>query len=394
MTVASFLGLFLFATGISWAFFNFVSDNTVDSNDPKIETKSGTRVDPSLPKTEVCPLNGEKYAKPARDIWEGRRPLAAVIENHLDSRPQSGLSYADIVYEAVAEGGITRFLALYYCDAAAQDVKIAPIRSARVYFVDWATEYMNPIFVHVGGANNICSNCPGGVKPVGQVASKVDAFKMLVKLGWRSPKGNDFDGGTNVGAPAIIRDRFRLGSEALWEHSVVGSIDQLIQEGEARGYGNKDAKGVTWDKNFVAWKFTDDSPVAPPKHTGISFSFWNNKPDYDVSWTYDQSSNSYLRSNGGQPHKDHETDQQISASNLVIQFIEEEGPVDKEGHMFYQTVGRGEILVFQNGGVVEGTWEKSLSGRTKFFDSSGKEIQFVRGPIWIEAVPEGNDISY
>jgi hypothetical protein len=395
-TVISFLGLFLVVTGISWAFFGYVfdsSDNNKASNTSS--TTDSRKIDPSLPKTEVCPINGAKFSKPAKEVWDSRRPLTASIENHADARPQSGLSFADVVYEAVAEGGITRFLAVFYCAAATQDVSIAPIRSARVYFVDWATEYQNPIFMHVGGANNICGNCPGGIKPAGQLASKVDAFKMLEKLGWRSSKGNDFDGGTNVGYPIITRDQYRLGSTpSAWEHSVVGFTDKIFDEAKLRGFANKDYKGAAWDKNFVQWKFTDEKPSSTANATKISFGFWSNKGDYDVSWAYDSSTNSYLRSNGGTAHKDHETNEQISAKNVVVQFVKEEGPVDKEGHMFYQTTGKGESLYFQNGTVIKGTWEKSPAGRTRFYDESGKEIQFVRGVIWIEGVPAGNKITY
>jgi len=77
----------------------------------------------------------------------------AMIENHLDSRPPSGLSRADVIYEAVAEGGITRFLTVFYCGVASEDVRIGPIRSARIYFLDFASEYGDkPLFVHQGGA--------------------------------------------------------------------------------------------------------------------------------------------------------------------------------------------------------------------------------------------------
>lgn len=392
MTMASFLGLFFVVTGISWAFFSYVGDD--QESDVVNKSLDGRELDPDLPKTEVCPINGAMFSKPAKEIWEQRRPLTAVVENHADSRPQSGLSYADVVYEAVAEGGITRFLGVFYCGVSVKDVRIAPVRSARVYFVDWATEYMNPIFLHVGGANNICSNCPGGVKPAGQLASKVDAFRMLDKLGWRSSKGNDLDGGTNVGYPVIIRDQFRLGEKSAWEHSVVAFSDKIFEEADSRGYAYSDAKGTGWDKNFVAWKFADAKPVSTPTATKIAFDFWSNKLEYDVSWNYDTASNNYLRMNGAEPHKDLETDMQLTAKNLVIQFVKEEGPVDKEGHMFYATTGKGEALIFQNGTVIEGSWEKSLSGRTKFFDDTGREIQFVRGVIWIEAVPAGNKISY
>jgi hypothetical protein len=80
---------------------------------------------------------------------------------------------------------------------------------------------------------------------------------------------------------------------------------------------------------------------------------------------------------------------------VVILFAEEEGPVDKEHHMFYTTEGKGETIVFQNGTVIKGTWSKATrTARTKFTDEDGKEIPFVAGSIWIEIVPEGNTISY
>lgn len=394
MMLVSLMGLYLLSTGSSLALFSFL--RAEPSVSPGVTKDSRFKVDPNLPKTEECPINGKMFSKPEKEIWEGRRPATIMIENHADARPQSGLSFADIVYEAVAEGGITRFLSVFYCGASLMDVKVAPIRSVRVYFIDWASEYgKKPIFVHIGGANNICNNCPGGVKPSGQVAREVDAFRMLQTLGWRLPKGNDFDGGTNIGYPVIVRDQYRLGEKAAWEHSVVGSTDKIFEEAEARGFGYKNENGKAWIDDFQKWRFTDDKPAGGDAVNEISFGFWSDKNDYDVAWKYDKENNLYKRINGGKEHIDQETKEQLSAKNIVIQFVKEKGPVDKEGHMVYTTTGEGKALVFQNGGVLEGTWKKaSQSSRTRFFDKDGKEIAFVRGLIWIEEVPAGNDIKY
>ena len=177
----SLLGLYLFSLGTSWALFSSMKGGLEEVE--KVVAEGRERIDPNLPKTEECPINGKMFSKPERDIWESRRPMTAMVENSLEARPQSGLSYADVVYEAVAEGGITRFLAVLYCGTSVKDIRIAPIRSVRVYFVDWAAEYSKyPIFVHSGGANNICNdpvNCPSGVKPRGDIAPEVDAFKLL-----------------------------------------------------------------------------------------------------------------------------------------------------------------------------------------------------------------------
>lgn len=393
---ASLLGVYLLSTGISWAAFSYLREDP-EVVTTKDVTENRSRIDPGLPKTEECPINGGLFSKPERAIWEERRPITASIENHLESRPQSGLSSADVVYEVVAEGGITRFLAVFYCGVAAQDTKIAPIRSARVYLINWAAEYgKNPVFVHVGGANNICKNCPGGVKPAGDVTREVDAFRLLDTLGWRGARGNAFDGGTNVGYPIIVRDQYRVSSTPVaWEHSVVGSTDKIFAEAKDRGFASDDTNGESWDKTFTTWKFIDDQAISSPTASVISFKFWDGLPDYDVSWSYDESTNSYKRSNGGKEHIDFETKEVIRAKNLVVMEVIEKGPIDKEKHMFYTTIGKGTAYVFQNGDVIKGTWEKkSQFDRTRFFDSKGKELPMVRGVTWIEAIPAGNTVDY
>jgi len=396
ITILSFVGLYLISTGISWgAFSYFGSGNSSTSSLSGIEGERAKIAE--LPKTEACPINGQKYSEVERDIWEERRPMAVVIENHLDSRPQSGLSKADVVYEVIAEGGITRFLGIFYCDAAAEDVTIGPIRSARVYLVNWAAGYgKDPLFVHFGGANNICGDCPGGVKPVGTVSTKVMALEKLIDMGWRYSQGNALDGGANVSYPAIKRDQTRLGEVSAWEHSAVGSTDLLFELGIERGFGYKTEDGDPWIDSFDSWHFKDGSPSTSPEATQIAFEFWSNKPDYDVNWKYDSSTNSYLRYNGGEPHVDWEYDnKQLQAENIIIMYVEEEGPVDRELHMYYETLGEGEALYFQNGDVFEGTWEKEdVEDQITFYDENGTEMEFVRGKIWIEALPQGNDIIY
>jgi hypothetical protein len=146
--------VFLFVLGGSYVLFSYMSPKksmTLPPSSQKLSTNTTGMFDASLPKTESCPINGVKYSTQQRDWWQKHRPLGVMIENHEDSRPQSGLSFADTVYEAVAEGGITRFLAIFYC----QDAPIiGPIRSARTYFIDFASEYGNsPLYTHVGGAN-------------------------------------------------------------------------------------------------------------------------------------------------------------------------------------------------------------------------------------------------
>lgn len=389
MLIFGILGLFLLATGISWAVFSLLTKGPSKSPTPGQLTGTRSRINLDLPKDAECLINGAKFTKPEKAIWDARRPLAIMVENHVDSRPPSGLSRADVVYEAVAEGGITRFLSIFYCGAAAEDVKVAPVRSARIYFINWASEYGNyPVFMHVGGANNFSGS--------GDTAKEVRALETLEAIGWRVPKGNDFDTTYDSGFPVFWRNYERLDHEVATEHTMMISTDAAYEEAAKRGFAAKDANGKLWSDKFVSWKFTDGKTVSSPNATTVSYEFWKNKPDYNVEWKYDAATNSYKRFNGGKPHTDLEyPDTQLSAKNVVVMYLKEKGPLDRNLHMFYQNIGTGRAQVFQNGTVIEATWKKDdRTSKTIFYDAKGKEIPMVRGVVWISGIPAGNSVDY
>jgi hypothetical protein len=377
------LGLYLVSTGLSYAAFRYLSkDRDVVSPLPVKEGRE--KIDLEAPKTEACPLTGQAFTKAERAIWEKRRPLGVMIENHLESRPQSGLSKADIVYELVAEGGITRFLAIYYCQAAYEDVLLGPVRSARTYFLDLVSEYGDyPLYTHVGGANNFDGS--------GQTHLKARALEQIGDYGWRLY--NDLSG-MSLSFPTFWRDYERLPGVAT-EHTMYSSTDRLWEVAAKRNLTQTNEEGLRWDEDFVSWQFKKE---AEEKDQGdvlkIEFNFWD-YPDYAVSWEYNQEQKSYLRQNGGQPHKDLNNDQQLKAKTVIVQFMKETGPVDTLKHLLYQTTGVGQALVFQNGEVISANWQKKArSNRTYFKDKQGKEIEFNPGPIWVEILPAGNKVSY
>jgi hypothetical protein len=395
--IVSFIGLFLISLGASFLVFSMISPKNANKLVQTVAKK--TKINFNAPKSAECPINGMKYTEQEADIWNARRPILAMIENNVEARPESGLSRADVIYEAVAEGGITRFMSVFYCGAAAETIKAAPIRSARVYFMNMAAGYgTDPIYLHQGGANNICSTCPGGVKPKSEIDPTVNTLTLFDKLGWEGgPKGNNFDGGYNIGFPVVVRNQYRLSSTAsAWEHAVVADLDEVYKEAIKHGFEAKDENGVAWTQGFKKWTFQDGKASSSVTASDIKFGFWNNQPDYDVEWKYDSASNSYKRFNGGTAHIDWEFDKpQLSASNVVIMFAQEKGPVDTEKHMFYQVTGNGKAIVFQNGQAVQGTWSKATAlDREVFYDTNGKEIQMVRGQTWVEIVPAGNTINY
>lgn len=403
-----YFGLFLIVTPSSYFLFSrFLpvnSQNNSDLTSPSISSTNKTTGSLQFegPKTEACPLNGQLFTKQEKDIWETRRPLLVMIENHVDSRPQSGLSNADIVYEAVSEGGIARFMGVYYCNAvkgAASKYDVGPVRSARTYFLDLASEYADyPLYAHVGGSNCSAPKDPVTGRNAGPCTTnkKAQALEQLGDYGWTN-KGtwgdlNQF----SLSYKACRREPDRTGQERATEHTMYCSTTELWNVAAERGLTNQTIINKTaWNKNYRSWSFTQpdkaESPVNTPK---FSFDFWGDA-GYAVSWVYDQATNSYLRQNGGQPAIDFNTQQNISAKNVIVQFAKETRSIDEHLHNLYAVVGSGNGVLFQNGTKIDINWTKAnRTARTIFKDKSGKEINFIPGQIWIEILPLGNTISY
>lgn len=114
-------------------------------------------------------------------------------------------------------------------------------------------------------------------------------------------------------------------------------------------------------------------------------------------WNYDKNKNEYYRINGGKPHLDKNNNKQISAKNIIIVFAKESPANDgyPGGHLLYDLIGQGEALIFQNGKVIKGFWQKQKENKQmRFYDQNNQEIKMVRGKIWIEILPLGNKVNY
>ena len=382
------LAIYLISTGLSFAGFSLVKAKSqtaypsVNTSTSGNATQSHFFVDSSVPKTEPCPLNGELYTTDEKNTWEKRRPLAVMIENHVDARPQSGLSLADVVYEAVAEGGITRFMGVFYCGIAHSSVEFAPVRSARTYFLPWVLEYQ-ALYNHVGGAG-VCSDPT--VDPRAKALCQIDQYGII--------NMDQF----GISFPTCYRNYDRLSHPVATEHTMTCVSNGLLTLAAQRGYTNVDADGVSWDKNFVPWKFKDDAAM-PDRTASFSANFvaWKGyESDYGVRWNFDRTTDTYKRFNGGVPHMDLETKLQLTAHTVVILFAEETGPVDEHGHLLYANIGSGNSLVFEDGKVIKAVWKKTTrDARTRFYDATnGKEISFNKGQIWIEMLPTGTPVNY
>lgn len=315
---------------------------------------------PTPPPTEPTLLNGRLVYPEDLPAIQGRLPLAIMFDNFTDARPQVGLDKADIVFEAVAEGGITRFLGVFWSDAPGA---VIPVRSARAYYLDWAAE-LDAIYVHWGMARS----------PV----SAADVPSAISRLGIRR-----FDGFA-TGSPYFSRapDRFA-------PHNGIANTDAMWELAADNGWTGPPA--------IEPWPFKDDEPgragkAAPAVELGFGGPFHS---DYSVAWQYDPKTNGYLRSEGGAPHLDGGSGDQIQARNVAVMVTSVASAGDGTAHLTYQTTGSGEAVVFQDGVAIPGTWSRpDIASRTRFYDGAGNEIAFNRGQTWIEVLSFGDPLTY
>ncbi|HOZ81154.1 MAG TPA: DUF3048 domain-containing protein [Candidatus Woesebacteria bacterium] len=402
LPIISYLGIFLLVTGGSYFLFNqLLPTNTQKSKStakitPTVTSKPGV-ISFQGPKTEVCPINGELFTKEEKDIWSTRRPLMVMIENHSDSRPQSGLQNADIVYEAVAEGGITRFMGVFYCNAAKgaeSKYDLGPVRSARTYFLDLASEYSDyPLYTHVGGSN--CSAATSGGPCT--TNKRAQAIEQIASYGWNN-KGTWGDlSQFSLSYKVCRREPERTGETKDTEHTMYCSSKELWNVAASRGLTNQtEIKKTAWDKTYRPWSFkAEDKASSSPTAKTISFDFWGDK-NYSVTWKYDPATNRYLRYHSGDvAHVDFNTKETIYAKNIVIQFVKEERSVDEHKHNLYGMIGTGKGVLIQNGEKTEITWSKAnRNSRTIFKTASGSEVNFIPGQTWVEILPINTKVSY
>lgn len=291
------------------------------------------------PVVYYSPLTGRKVDNEAATK---QAVTGIMIENSPDARPQSGLKQAGIVYEAIAEGGITRFLALY------QEGKpglIGPVRSVRMYYVDWVAPY-NASVAHIGGSKAALDEVRNG-------------------------DYRDIDQFFNAGYYWRATDRYA-------PHNVYTSFEKLDALNAAKGYT---------ESSFTAWPRQDGKKAATPNATSVAINF--SGALFNTHYDYDAESNTYLRSIGGAASNDREEGR--LAPDVVVAMKVNMVRVLEDGYReSIQTTGSGEAVIFQNGTATTTTWHKaSRADSIKFTGADGKEVALNRGQTWIAAIPNG-----
>lgn len=309
-----------------------------------IETKTQPQQQPYY----FCPLDGEKinYQQYIN------RPLGVMIENHPRARPQAGLSKACLIYEALAEGGITRFLAFFIHNESAV---VGPIRSARPYFVYWDLENYG-VYVNCG--------------------QSFEAFKLIAELNlptinqmWRDKENKIF-----------YRDRKRKAPHNLYSSTY--KLRKVVQE-------------KNWNKHLSGFKFlfydTLEKNLQAKPATEVIIKF---KPfAYRVNFVYNKNQNSYLRFEEGKIHYDALTGKQLQAKNIIIQFVDTT-TTDSEGRLNFELLGEGKAFYIRQNEIIAGKWIKqSYYSPTAYLNDKNSPVPLLSGQTWIEVLPYSAEVT-
>lgn len=292
-------------------------------------------------------------------------PVGVMIENHWEARPPSGLAKANLVYEVMTEGGITRFLAVF---ASGDEVeKIGPVRSARPYYLDWVSEF-DALYMHCGGSDE----------------SLIDIKKYDI---------NDLN--------EFYYGKYYWRSGRPRPHNIYTSSDFIRRALEARELDKEIPAYDSWiykDEGGEEWHSRADK---------ITVDY--GKPEFLVEWSYNPETNDYARFVAEEKHAD-EDNSEIKAKNVVVQYVKM-WTIDDYGRKKIETTGEGRAIIFRDGVVIDGTWKKEKrTSRTKFYDSTGDpatsslnergtslgagEIQFNRGTTWVEVVSKVHEVKW
>lgn len=300
---------------------------------------------PAKPTTVASSLTGLQV-----DPSVNNRPVTGVmIENSEDARPQSGIDQAGVVFEAIAEGGITRFLTLY--QDSAPDY-LGPVRSVRPYYLQWCMGFDCAI-AHAGGSPEALADI-------------------------KSWGAKDLDQFANGGSYTRIDSRYA-------PHNLYTSTAKLNELESAKGFAAASFTPLTRKKDAAS-----KTPNASSIDLNISSYAFN--PHFD----YDAATNSYKRSQNGAAHtvvNAAGTEVQLQPKVVVV-LITSYG-IASDKHSQYGVTGSGETYVFQDGVVTKGTWHKDDTKTSlSLTNEAGQPLALNAGQTWFTALPGADKITY
>ncbi|MFD0619662.1 DUF3048 domain-containing protein [Paenibacillus sp. GCM10027629] len=289
-------------------------------------------------KAYIAPLTGLPTAEPVT-----ARPIAVMINNMSKARPQSGLTHADMLYEVLAEGGITRIVAIFQSENFQEP--IGPIRSIRPYLIDLGDSYQG-VLVHAGAST--------------------DGYAVLQRQ-----HKEHLDEISNAG-PFFYRDKSRKAP-----HNLYSTLEKL-REGAAKKKYKADVPMTTYP-----FAKEEDMPMGE-EATKITVNFL--LKNYKVTYDYDATSKHYSRSINGQPHIDLNTKETLTATNVVVLGADHR-TLDDVGRLDVNLMKGGEAVLYQRGKAISCTWSRSKTSDVIRLYKDGQELPLYPGKTIFNIVP-------
>lgn len=320
---------------------------------PETTAPPETTVPPTTeaPPADVNPLTGE-----ALEEVTALRPYAIMVNNLSKAVPQCGISKADMIYEIIAEGSVTRFMAIFH-DLRDVDV-IGPVRSVRPYFYRVAQHY-GAILSSAGGSD--------------------EAIDLIKKEGY------DYLNGIAGAGNAFYRDEWRRENRG-YEHSLMTTGEKLMKAAEKAGIPTT-AENVNYGLTFTAENLT-----AGETANEITIWFYNNGKK--TTMKFDPASGLYAMSQHGAASVDANDDSPIVFRNVVV--LEADSSIkDSKGHLEVQMTGTGKGYYARDGKIIPIQWSReSNSDPYVYTDEAGNPISFGVGKTYVAITPDGSPFSF
>jgi hypothetical protein len=315
-------------------------------------TASPTATPIPTPTLVAAPLDGI-LVSPER---AAQHPIAVMVDDQFDARPQSGFNSASVVWQAPAEGGIPRYMLIFQENVPGM---VGPVRSARYYYIAWAAEW-RAMYVHAGGSPQALSTLRS--QGNGQLVYNADDFRYEGRYLWR------------------IKTRFSP-HDLYTDGSHLRSLAKVVRA--------KDGPLV------AAWSFAPDAPLANrPTGGRIAVAYLENKIRYD----YDRATNTYRRSVlNASPQVDAADKKVVSPKNVIIMLVHF-GPLNdgnpNKKRLEATVLGKGTAWIATNGRTIKGTWRKdALTKPTRFFDAAGQPVTLTVGQTFVQVMQTGTPVT-
>lgn len=315
-------------------------DSSEVKEDDTNKVDDGTAIEePVQEEAYVAPLTGEVVKE---EITQ--RPIIVTVNNHPKARPQSGIEAADIIYEMLAEGEVTRFLAVYQSELPEN---VGPVRSARSYFVDLAKGFDAFYVAH-------------GYSP--------EAKTMLTNKVVDNINGMEYDG-----------TLFKRSKDRVAPHNSYITSENILNGAKKVG-----ASMSYREKVNEAFYEPDERGKIGNETSRVDIYYGNNEYFHN-SYLYDKQSNRYGRQSAGVDTKDMLTGDTLSFSNVLF-FEMKHRTIDNEGRQEIDLTSGGNAYVFQNGYMREVKWA-NIDGIPMAVEESGELVKLVPGKSWVHFVP-------